>query len=171
MIKTQSRILSGAVLSLTAAIGLNAGISLAADASLAGAIDGEPKEWVVVERETTSTASFSELSPGLIRVTIEGHQDDLVTTEGSLVITFMVMQGSPRETEVNYFPEASRVPVYTLSESDGLSLDTLDIDGDRARIVGSVEDELPRQESFTDEPDPDDSIQLEVRFDVTARRQ
>lgn len=156
---------------LTVLMALAAGVATAGESRLAGELDGETREWIIVERQTTSSAAFSELSSGLVRVTIAGHADDLVTTEGSLVITFMVMQGTPREVEVKYFPEASRLPVYTLSQSDALDLDSIEIDGDTARIVGGFDGDIPRQEDFNEDPDPENSIHLDVEFDVQARRQ
>ncbi|MBA2778680.1 hypothetical protein [Billgrantia kenyensis] len=136
-----------------------------------GTLDGEKREWHTLRSADASTVNFRELMPGMYGMTIQGHREARFETQGTLSIDFMVMNDVPNGVTVMYFPESGMTPHYTLEQVERVSFDRLEIDGDTARIVGSLEGALMHVASMTSDPDPSDTIELSVRFDVEARRE
>lgn len=137
-----------------------------------GTIDGEPRQWHILEYEGESTASFSE-DFGMLDVSLQGHAEQRFTTQGTLSINFTLMDSQLiDEPEVMYLPESSMFPNYMAVEGSGqLTLDHYTVDGDTARFSGRYEGELMRYESMRDEPNADDTISVDVRFDIEASRE
>jgi hypothetical protein len=140
--------------------------------TMQGSIDGEQRTWHIIERHGESSASFNEIGPNAMSFTIQGHRAQRFETQGTLSINFLVMSGQLMEgAEVAYFPGPRTFPHYNAHDAPGLELDELVIDGDWARVSGRFRGELVHVESITAGEDPDDTIQVEVRFDVIALRQ
>lgn len=136
-----------------------------------GAIDGEARQWHVLTGPDGSTASFTEISPGIFSVSIQGHREDRFAVEGSVGLTFTVMNGDMVGSEAIYFPESGFEPNYTdVDAADGLELEALSFDGDTARIVGRYQGEMLFKDSLTSEPDVSDAIEVELEFDLEATR-
>lgn len=140
--------------------------------TLKGSIDGEQRTWHILERQGQSSASFSEIGPNAVSFTVQGHRAQRFETQGSLSINFMLMNGQPMGgAEVAYFPGRRMFPHYNTNDAPGLELDEIVIDGDRARVSGRFRGELVHVESITAGEDPDNTVHVDVRFDVTALRQ
>jgi len=137
-----------------------------------GQIDGDARSWHVLEFEGESTATFHEFSHGMIGVSIQGHQERRFQVQGTISIDFTMMNDQVLGgAEVAYFPERSMVPNYA-NEGDGrFELLTSDISGPEARFEGRFEGTLIRFERMDDVPNPDDTIEVELYFDVTAKRE
>ena len=136
-----------------------------------GAIDGEARQWHVLTGPDGSTASFTEISPGIFSVSIQGHREDRFAVEGSVGLTFTVMNCAVVGSEAIYFPEGGFEPNYTdIEAADGLELDAITFGEDSARITGRYRGELLYKDSLTSEPDGSESIALELDFDLDATR-
>ncbi|NAW33456.1 hypothetical protein [Halomonas alimentaria] len=136
-----------------------------------GSLDGEEREWHVVTHAEGSTANYHELMPGMLNVTIQGHREEKFATQGTLSIDFMVMQGSPSAASVTYFSEASMVPHYGTETEVPIELEVLELEGDSGRAKGRVRTSLAYVESMQSSHDADNSIDLDVEFDVTLVRE
>lgn len=140
--------------------------------TMQGSIDGEQRTWYILERHGDSSATFREVAPNIVSITIQGHRAQRFETEGTLVINFVLMNGQPMEGDgVSYFPGPRTFPHYTTHDAPGLELDEIVIDGDQARVSGRFRGELVHVESITAGEDPDDTIHVDVSFDVTALKQ
>lgn len=140
--------------------------------SVTGTLDGDEREWHVVTHSEGSTANFSEIAPGMYTVTIQAHREQRYALEGTLSIDFMVMNGQPMNASLMYLPEDNMIPHYgTEGETASVQFDTLEIDGETARLKGSVETTLLYLASIAEGHDPDDTLDVAVNFDVEAIRQ
>ncbi|WP_077280010.1 hypothetical protein [Thioalkalivibrio denitrificans] len=140
--------------------------------AMQGTIDGEQRTWHILERQGQSSASFSEIGPDAVSFTVQGHRAERFETQGALSINFMLMNGQPMGgAEVAYFPGRRMFPHYNTNDAPGLELDEIVIDGDRARVSGRFRGEFVHVESMTAGEDPDNTIPVDVHFDVTALRQ
>lgn len=145
--------------------------ALAATDVLEGTVDGEQRRWHIVEANGISTAEFSEHTEGMLGVTVQGHTRNQFAMEGAIAINFTVMDGNPvGDMEVSYFPTDSVFPMYTSIGGGDWTLDPVAVAGNRARVSGSYSGELARVENKHDDPDPGDTITVDLRFDVFAKR-
>ena len=136
-----------------------------------GTLDGEPHEWHVLSEGDMSTANFSELMPGMVNVTVQGHREARYETQGTLSISFMVMQGAPSEASVTYFHESGLTPHYGTESDVPIELEVLELEGDSGRAKGRVSTSLAYVESMQSSHDAANSIDLDVEFDVTLVRE
>lgn len=136
-----------------------------------GTLDGEEREWHVVTHAQGSTANYHELMPGMLGVTIQAHREEKFATQGTLSIDFMVMQGTPGAASVTYFPENSLTPHYGTETEVPVEFEVLELEGDSGRAKGRVSTSLAYVESMQSSPDADNSIDLDVEFDVTLVRE
>ncbi|GHE19945.1 hypothetical protein [Halomonas urumqiensis] len=140
-------------------------------AGVNGTLDGDAREWHVVTHSEGSTANFSEIAPGMFSITIQAHREPRYALEGTLSIDFMVMNGQPMDASVMYLPESSMMPHYgTEGETANIQFETLEIEGDTARLKGNVETTLLYLASISEGHDPDDTLDVAVEFDVEAIR-
>ncbi|HSP56867.1 MAG TPA: hypothetical protein VLO12_01015 [Halomonas sp.] len=166
--KHNRRVMAGAL--MVTGLGLCVGQAMAKEIS--GTLDGEANEWHVLSHSEGSTASFSEIAPGMLNVTVQGHREDRYETQGTLSIDFMVMQGSPSQASVTYFHESGLTPHYGTKEEVPIEIETLEIgDGDTGRVTGRVATSLAYVESMTVGHDQDNTLDIDVNFDVTLTRQ
>ncbi|MGY6532842.1 hypothetical protein [Glycocaulis sp.] len=146
------------------------GAALADEVS--GSVDGEARQWHVLQGEDGKTVNFSELSPGLYTVTVQAHRNTRYEIEGSVSVTFTLMGGEIIDAEAMYFAEARMTPHFTDENAqDGLVLETADLDGGTPRLVGRYEGELAYRASMFREPDETNTVSLVVEFDVTPSRE
>ncbi|AGA35320.1 hypothetical protein TVNIR_3692 [Thioalkalivibrio nitratireducens DSM 14787] len=137
-----------------------------------GQIDGDARSWHVLEFEGESTATFHEFSHGMIGVSIQGHQAPRFQVQGTISIDFTIMNDQVLDgAEVAYFPERSMTPNYANGGDGRFELLTSDLSGPDARFEGRFVGTLVRFERMDDVPDPDDTIEVELYFDVTATRE
>lgn len=139
---------------------------------VSGSVDGEARQWHVLQGEDGKTVNFSELSPGLYTVTVQAHRNTRYEVEGSVSVTFTLMNGEIIDGDAMYFPEARMTPHFTDENAqDGLVLETVDLDGGTPRLVGRYEGELAYRASMFREPDETNTVSLVVEFDVTPSRE
>jgi len=162
---------------LLTAAAVTAGLLLASPAaadSFQGTLDGKAHTWHILETDGRSTASFSVLPHGTT-FTIQGHADEDrgFSTKGTLAINFTQDDEGQMlsEPEVTFFPSDGLFPNYSSDGSGDWELNTLDIDGDTASIVGTFHGTLNKVEAPGSDADAEDAIEVELEFDVTARRQ
>ena len=166
-LKQPRNLMTGAMMAM--GLGLCAGQVMANE--IHGSLEGEEREWHVVTHAEGSTANYHELMPGMLNVTIQGHREEKFATQGTLSIDFMVMQGSPSAASVTYFSEASMVPHYGTETEVPIELEVLELEGDSGRAKGRVSTSLAYVESMQSSHDADNSIDLDVEFDVTLVRE
>ncbi|RUR30436.1 hypothetical protein ELY33_11655 [Vreelandella andesensis] len=163
----QQQLMSGALL----LGGLMWGAGHAVANEISGTLDGEPKEWHVVTHSEGSTASFGELMPGMMDVTIQGHREQRFETQGTLSINFMVMNGTTGDASVSYFPESAMMPHYGTETEVPIEIELLDIDGDTGRAKGRISTSLAYLASMTEDYDSSNTMEVDVSFDVTLVRE
>ncbi|MCH8488762.1 MAG: hypothetical protein LAT81_02380 [Oceanicaulis sp.] len=140
--------------------------------SVRGSLDGEAREWHVLTGEDGKTANFSELSAGIYQVTVQAHRRDRYEVEGSVSLTFTVMDGAVLDAEAMYFPQAGMVPHYSREEAgDALVIERMDFAGATGRLVGRFEGELAYRASMFSELDESNVTALVVEFDVAPTRE
>src|SRR5690554_8236825 len=100
-LKQPRNLMTGAMMAM--GLGLCAGQVMANE--IRGTLDGEPHEWHVLSEGDMSTANFSELMPGMVNVTVQGHREARYEPQRTRRISFLVMQGAPSEASVTYFHE------------------------------------------------------------------
>lgn len=154
---------------------LMGGLMLVATPALAdeisGTLDGEPKEWHVVTHSQGSTANFSEMMPGIMNVTVQGHREPRFETQGTLSISFIVMSGDAGDASVSYFPESGILPHYGTEQDVPIDIELLDVDGDTGRVKGRVATSLAYVASMSDDYDHSNTMDVDVSFDVTLVRE
>lgn len=138
---------------------------------ISGTLDGEPQQWHVITHADGSTANFSELMPGMIDVTIQGHREQEFATQGTLSISFMVMGGEASSAVVTYFPESSIMPHYGTEDEVPIELELLDIDGDTGRAKGHITASLTHVASMSEGHDHSNTMDIDVSFDVALARE
>lgn len=139
--------------------------------TLEGSIDGEERQWYILEADGRSTAEFSEHMPGMLGISVQGHAEESFAMRGTIAVSITLIDGEPvGGLEVSYFPEDGMFPMYTSAGESDWNLDPVEEDGDTAAVSGHFTGTLQRVESMRDEPDPDDTLAVELRFDVTAIR-
>lgn len=153
-------------LSILSAVTLSAGAALADEVS--GSVDGEARQWHVLQGDDGKTVKFRQLSPGIHQVTVQAHRNTRYEIEGSFSITFSLMDGELIGSEAMYFPTARMTPHFSNENAqDGLVLERVELEGGQARLVGRYEGELAYRESMFSELDGGNTISLVVEFDVS----
>lgn len=166
-LKQPRNLMTGAMMAM--GLGLCAGQVMANE--IRGTLDGEPHEWHVLSEGDMSTANFSELMPGMVNVTVQGHREARYATQGTLSISFMVMQGQPGDASVTYFHESGLTPHYGTESDVPIEIEELEIDGETGRVKGRVATSLAYVESMMTEHDHDNAMEIDVTFDVVLVRE
>lgn len=138
---------------------------------ISGTLDGESKEWHVVTHSEGSTANFSELMPGMMNVTVQGHREPKFETQGTLSISFIVMNGNAGDASVSYFSESGMLPHYGTEQDVPMDIELLDVDGDTGRVKGRVATSLAYLASMSDDYDHSNTMDIDVSFDATLVRE
>jgi hypothetical protein len=161
MFETSARIAATALSSLTLAAG-------AAHADrVAGSVDGEAREWHVLDGPDGKTANWSVLPGGAQAVTIQAHRQDRFETQGSVSLTLHLFDGAVMAAEAIYFPENGMLPHYSVQDAaGGLEIEALDLEAAPPRVAGRFEADLAYQESMFSEPDEARALSLVLEFDV-----
>jgi hypothetical protein len=152
---------------LLAGASLAAASPAAADQYLRGVLDGEQKQWQVLESQGQSTAYFSD-SGGYLDITLQGHEDARFSTKGAVSISMLAMDGRlPDEAEVIFFPEATLLPNYNSDGQDGeLELTRFERNGDRLRISGRYRGTLGYVESARQRGEATRHMEVDIEFDL-----
>lgn len=144
---------------------------LAVANELTGTLNGEQHSWHILEHEQGSTANFSELMPGMYSVSIQGHRQNKYETKGTLTIDFMVIQGKVNTASVTYFPESSLTPHYGTKEEVPIQLDVLELNNENGRASGNVKTTLMYVENLQTEHNPNNTMEIDVSFDVRLQNE
>ncbi|MBQ0777438.1 MAG: hypothetical protein KBT84_07590 [Pseudomonas sp.] len=138
--------------------------------TIEGSLNGESKSWNVLKQQGASTATFSELTPGMQTVRLQGHVEQKFATQGTLSINFTLMNGSLiSPPEVTYFHTNGFMPNYGNQDTPaGWELSVSEIEGDSAHFVGRYEGTLKLQGK--PEGNEPDTLELAVEFDVRASK-
>lgn len=137
-----------------------------------GAVDGEAREWHVLTGEDGKTVNFFELSAGIYQVTVQAHRRARYEMEGSVSVTFTLMDGAVLDASAMYFPQSGMFPHYAQEEAGGgLSIEQADFSGATGRLVGRFEGELTYRASMSAELDESNMMALSVEFDVAPTRE
>lgn len=136
--------------------------------TIEGSLNGKPQTWHVLNQGGASTANFTELSPGMQTVTLQGHVEEKFATRGTLSIGFTLMNGALlTPPEVSYFHTDRFMPSYGNQDTPPhWELSVSEIDGNSAHFVGRYQGALNLQGK--PEGDEPQTLELAVDFDVRA---
>ena len=141
--------------------------------TLEGELDGETRQWHILERGGNSTAYYSSFGAGMQTLTIQGHAENRYAMQGTLSINLTVMNGNLLgDPEVSYFPESRMFPSYS-SEDGSATLQNFSMkqQGDHIHVSGEVLGNLYRMEGIGQDTNYDDTISINVRFDTELREE
>jgi hypothetical protein len=140
--------------------------------SVRGSVDGEEREWHVLTGEDGKTVNFSELSAGIYQVAVQAHRQARYELEGSVSVTFTLMDGAVLDASAMYFPQPGMLPHYALEDAGGgLSIEQVDFTGETGRLAGRFEGTLAYRASMFSELDESNTVALVVEFDVNPTRE
>lgn len=141
--------------------------------TLEGTLNGEQREWTIIEaRGGQSTASYSEIAPGMVNISIQGVEGTKYAVKGSLTLSTTLMQGKPvTPPEVSFFPEKTMLPNYSASKAESWEINTEPAGDGTMKVRGHYRGTLTRVEAIGQDPKSDDTMKVDVRFDILARKQ
>ena len=141
--------------------------------TLEGELDGETRQWHILERGDNSTAYYSSFGAGMQTLTIQGHAEKRYAMQGTLSINLTVMNGNLLgDPEVSYFPESRMFPSYS-SEDSSTTLHNFSMQqqGDNFHVSGEVRGNLYRMEGIGQDTNYDDTISINVHFDAELKEE
>lgn len=141
--------------------------------TLEGELDGETRQWHILERGGNSTAYYSSFGAGMQTLTIQGHAENRYAMQGTLSINLTVMNGNLLgDPEVSYFPESRMFPSYS-SEDGSATLQNFSMQqqGDHIHVSGEVLGNLYRMEGIGQDTNYDDTISINVHFDAELKEE
>ena len=141
--------------------------------TLEGTLNGEQREWTIIEaRGGQSTASYSEIAPGMVNISIQGVEGKKYAVKGSLTLSMTLMQGKPvTPPDVAFFPETKMLPNYSESKPESWEIKTEPAKDGTMKVRGHYRGTLTRVEAIGQDPKTDDTMKVDVRFDILARKQ
>lgn len=139
--------------------------------TLQGTLNGEEQSWHILQKDDMSTASYTELSPGMLTVTLQGHSEQRYAVKGTLSVNFTMMNGQMiGNSEVTYFPTKKFMQNYSNQDKPAhWELEIKQAEGDRMRFTGRYKGTL----NYTGKPSDgqSESMDIDVNFDITATPQ
>ena len=141
--------------------------------TLEGELNGEIRQWHILESGGNSTANYSSLGAGMQTLTIQGHAENRYAMQGTLSINLTVMNGNLLDDpEVSYFPESRMFPIYS-SEDGSTTLQnfTVQQQGENIHVSGEVHGNLYRMEGIGQATNYDDTMSITVRFDAELKEE
>ncbi len=139
--------------------------------TLEGELNGEIRQWHILERGGNSTAYYSSLGAGMQTLTIQGHAENRYAMQGTLSINLTVMNGNLLgDPEVSYFPESRMFPPYS-SEDNSVTLQNFSMQqqDNNIHVSGEVHGNLYRMEGIGQATNYDDKVSINVRFDTELK--
>ena len=135
---------------------------------ITGTLDNQTWEWSVIRVDGAgATGTFSEIIPGYVSVTIQGHPGTTFAIKDSLAVTFILQGDAVSEPSILYIPEGGLSEYYeaeggavtlTLTEKRVEALEMY-VEGTAvARLVHTKRDGLEFSQN------PEDVIDLTVDF-------
>jgi|GEM_PF-655075 len=153
--------------------------------SVDASLDGEPQRWFLLEYTdegvSDSMATFTEFAPGFVLVSLQAHEEERYTLQGTLTIN-MTLMGSfdacpcpVDDVEMMYFTGTSMFSDVYLSEDVGTVSLTLTrferLSDERIAIAGEFDATLVFAASVMGEPDPETTIRIVGTFETDELRQ
>lgn len=143
---------------------------LASAQTFEGTINGQPRSWHVLSQGGDSTVSISQQGNQQM-VVVQGHAEDNYGIKGTLTINAPMQNGQPASAPVvMYFPNATIFPVYVaVAQQPGkFDIKLSDATAQSTKVTGSYQGKLFRQDMHGKAPDMNDSIDIDVKFDLKA---
>lgn len=175
-----ARVSAAALAAILLAVSLAASADLAAQdpeagqgSRIAGRIDGEAVTWRIPSDESIRAATYTNVVPGVDRITIHAYRDEGHAREGSLSIELFSRQKSVRVTEILYFPFAASHPRFTYTDEYGevgFNIDRLELGVERGLVAGSLSAELYYHQSPRTQPIPHRTTSIELELDLEIIR-
>lgn len=144
-----------------------------ATGDITGWVDGEASTWIVQHDSTTPSAVFTTLTPGLHQIRIHAYENERFSREGSLYLEIVIQDGDVYSTQIHYFPFPPRHPRFSYGPDHGsgqLTLHSLDVQADRARLSASFAGELHYHQSPNTRPIPHRTRPIRINIDLSAVR-
>ena len=162
-----------AVVSGAALVSMNA---LAGEEIMRGTIDGEEHVWERLEGQGDSPAFFTDVSSNVELFNLHGFKDGgAFDPRGSMVFSTSRMGDRLVNLELGYYENSSTGPDFLASDHVGeidYTIDTIEVEGDTARISGEISGELHYvEDALHEEYDASRTRSVTVEFDTTLPRQ
>ncbi len=160
---------------LTSATALSAEAQAASrDNLMEGTVDGEEVRWRVPSDESIRAATYTNIVPGVHRITVNAYRDERNAREGSLALELVTRpEEGIRVSEILYFPFAETHPRFSYTPQFGeIDFETtgLDFGVDTGRLTGQLEAELFYHQSASTQPIPHRTSRIELDFDLELTR-
>lgn len=146
---------------------------LAGAQTFEGTLDGKAHTWHVLQQGGASSVTISEVMPGMQAVSIEGYAQPRHAVKGTMSVSVTLLRGKlVTAPEVTYFSESKLLPNYSSVDSQPVkySFKLEDPSDAGARAVGWVKGKLYRNERIGQDPNMQDSITVDVKFDLRATK-
>lgn len=144
------------------------------DNLMTGTVDGEEVRWRVPSNESIRAATYTNIVPGVNRITVNAYRDERHAREGSLAVELVTRpDDGVRVSEVLYFPFAETHPRFSYTSEYGeidFETDRLDFGVDAGRLAGHLEAELFYHQSANTQPIPHRTSRIELDFDLELTR-
>lgn len=141
-----------------------------------GSVGDQSERWVTFRQETPagwhSTSTFGSPIGLMTSITLQGHLEKHFQIQGMVSIEITLMNDRVVEAGVSYFPEDSTFPFYGDHEgSVKLDMETLDIDGEQAKVAGVISGRIFKTTDFTSPPDTSDALDVSLEFEAMAYKE
>lgn len=140
---------------------------------ITGWIDGEATSWITQQDAIRPSAVFSTLTPALHQFRIHAYENERFSREGSIYLELTIRDGQIGASQIHYFPFAPRHPRFSFGPDHGtgqVTLHSLDIQPDGARISASYAGELYYHQSPNTRPIPHRTRPLRINIELVAAR-
>ncbi|MGP9687045.1 hypothetical protein [Halomonas sp. AOP25-F1-15] len=146
--------------------------SLQQSPDITGMLEGDSQEWFVLSQGDDSNASFVEFGDD-INIDITGFIDpERWDAQEALSISLTVRDGQLLSAAVlQLIGTSTSPPLYTSDGGDvTVSLTHYERDGQAVHVAGTIQGMLALQVQLGDAPDPNESIDIDVTFDIEAQK-
>lgn len=140
---------------------------------LEGELDGTEREWYILREDDDTSATYTDIGDGDFHIDIVGFADpDGRRIRDSLSISMALKDSELAHYDIlNLIGTSAMPPVYTSEGADvQLTLEMFAVEGNTARVIGSVKGILALQEALGEAPNLEEGIDIAVEFDITASR-
>lgn len=140
--------------------------------TLKGLLDGEEREWFILRQGGDSNATFTDLGDRIVIDLVGFDEPEPGRVRDSLSLSITLVEGEVARFDLLHpIGATSMPPVFTSENADvRLALETFDVEGGQARVVGRVEGVLALQKALDEEARLEEGVDISVEFDAEASR-
>lgn len=141
-------------------------------AQIQGSLDGEQREWFILSRGNDSNASFVELGDD-VAIDIIGFVDDEAweTQEGLSISLTVIEEKLVNAVVIHPLGASTSPPLYTSEGGEvDITLTHYERTSQSIHLSGRIEGVLALQVELGEPPSPEESIEIDVEFDIEAQK-